>query len=126
MPGRGCDAGGRDRSPGGGNRSTGRSRPEDGARRGDATTPALADAYRRHAFEYLRRERPDDPVPVGDLAREVVARRAGKPRGAVSLDEQKRMYTALERTHLPELDDAGLVDLDPAEDTVAFAGERES
>lgn len=82
----------------------------------------LEDRYRRRTLRCLRRA--DGAVPVADLAREVVAGTAGKPPDAVTLDERKRMYTALDRTHLPALAAAGLVERRPG-DAVALADDSD-
>lgn len=77
----------------------------------------LADRYRRHTYRFLCEV--DAAVSVARLARQVVARTSEKPPDAVSLDEQKRMYTALDRTHLPALESVDLVERDHARDSVA-------
>lgn len=89
----------------------------DGPRRDRDPSEALADRYRRHTYRLLCEV--DSAVSVARLARQVVARTSEKPPDAVSLDEQKRMYTALDRTHLPALEAAELVERDHAGDTVA-------
>lgn len=83
--------------------------------------PVLVDLHRRQAVQYLRGV--DEPVPVPELARQVVARTGRKPPDTVSLDEQKRVYTALVRTHLPALEAAGIVECDAGRGTVALSGD---
>lgn len=123
------EAGGRERTDGTNRLVEGVGRTEVGRRAtgGVVERPSagiedpLSDRYRRSAVGYLRES--DGPVRVAELARHVVARTADKPPDVVSLDEQKRMYTALQRTHLPLLEGTGVVALDPATETVELADE---
>jgi hypothetical protein len=51
-------------------------------------------------------------VDLGVLARRVAAWENGEPESRVTSDERKRVYTALQQSHLPKLADAGLIEFD--------------
>lgn len=89
---------------------------------------ALAKERRRVVLDSLAEAEP--PVPVDDLARRVAARerrgdRAGEgepgpgpPEGAV-----RRAHVSLHHTHLPKLEEAGLLDYDPDDQVVREAAD---
>lgn len=67
----------------------------------------LSNERRRQAIKVL-----DDvggPITIGDLSELVAARENNIPVEQVGSEERKRAYVALYQSHLPDLEDAGLV-----------------
>lgn len=69
----------------------------------------LSSRRRRHALQALAAT---DEIDLGPLAEQVAAWENEKSVAAVTSDERKRVYTSLQQSHLPKLDDAGLVEFD--------------
>lgn len=69
----------------------------------------LSSRRRRHALQALSDA---DSVELGTLAERVAAWENEKPVAAVTSTERKRVYTSLQQSHLPKLEDAGLVTFD--------------
>jgi len=76
----------------------------------DELFDVLSNRRRRLAITLLRRE--DAPVELGRMADEIAARENDVPVEEVSAAQRKRVYTALQQTHLPRMDRAGLVAFD--------------
>lgn len=74
----------------------------------DLVFDVLKNRRRRYALHYLRRA--DGTVQLSELAEQVAAWENGITVDAISAAERKRVYTALYQSHLPKLDDAGIVD----------------
>jgi predicted transcriptional regulator len=70
----------------------------------------LSSSRRRHALHLLKSA--DEPVELGDIAEQVAAWEYDTDIAEVSYDERKRVYTALQQSHLPKMDDAGVVEFD--------------
>ena len=68
----------------------------------------LRNRRRRYAIHHLKHA--DDPVDVGDLATQIAAWENDVPTDAVTSKQRRRVYNALQQTHVPELDDTGLVE----------------
>ncbi|WP_435345669.1 DUF7344 domain-containing protein [Haloarchaeobius sp. HRN-SO-5] len=75
---------------------------------------ALSNRRRRETLRYLL-EQDDEATTKGEVARHIAARETGKDVDDVSSSERKRVYIALHQTHLPKLDDVGLVDYDSSQ-----------
>ncbi len=84
--------------------------------RGDAFH-LLRNERRRLLLRYLRDR--DPPVEVGEAATRIAAWEADDPLPAVPSDHRKRVYTALQQTHLPAMDELGVVEYDHDRGTVA-------
>ncbi|AUX08759.1 hypothetical protein AArcSl_1124 [Halalkaliarchaeum desulfuricum] len=71
----------------------------------------LANRRRRYALHALKRdaEGADGQVDLGTLAEQVAAWENEVDPGEVSYDERKRVYTALQQSHLPKMDEVGIV-----------------
>lgn len=69
----------------------------------------LSSRRRRHALQVLST---DESVELGPLAEQVAAWENEKPVAAVTSTERKRVYTSLQQSHLPKLENAGLVTFD--------------
>ncbi len=76
----------------------------------------LENERRRHTLQYLRRN--GGPVSLGDLATAVAAREYDTNPADVSGAQRKRVYTTLQQTHLPRMDDAGVVAYDSENNVV--------
>lgn len=59
-----------------------------------------------------------DETELGDLAARVAARENETDPADVTPAQRRRVYTALQQSHLPRMDDQGLVDYDPDEGVV--------
>jgi hypothetical protein len=70
----------------------------------------LRNERRRYLLHYLKTY--DAPVELGDLATRIAAWEHDEPVEAVTSDERKRVYTTLQQTHLPKLDEAQIVEYD--------------
>lgn len=67
----------------------------------------LSNHRRRYAIHYCKHE--ENPVTLSDLAEQVAAWEQEKDVPELTSAERKRVYTSLQQTHLPTLDDAGMV-----------------
>ena len=76
----------------------------------DELYTVLANRRRRHALHYLKQR--TDPVEIGELAERIAAWENDVAVKAVTGTERKRVYTALQQSHLPKMDDVGLVAFD--------------
>ncbi|WP_323674399.1 hypothetical protein [Halorubellus sp. PRR65] len=85
---------------------------DDGPTR-DELFHVLRNRRRRYAIHHLKRA--DEPVDVGDLATQVAAWENDVPVEAVTSKQRRRVYNALQQTHVPELDDTGLVETERRE-----------
>ncbi|EMA62235.1 hypothetical protein C470_06071 [Halorubrum distributum JCM 13561] len=77
----------------------------------------LANQRRRFAVHLLKRE-PDDAVEIGEMAEQIAAWENGIDTAEISSSERKRVYTALQQSHLPKMDDAGVVEFNKARGVV--------
>jgi hypothetical protein len=77
----------------------------------------LSSQRRRFALHACRTAR--TPVALSDLAQQVAAWEYGKDRDAVTAEERRRVYTSLQQTHLPALDEAGIVDVEDKQVSLA-------
>jgi DNA-binding transcriptional ArsR family regulator len=91
---------------------------------GDGTLPKdlvftmLSNQRRRHVIHYLKQR--GERVTIRELSRQVAAWENGVETDALDYKQRKRVYTSLHQTHLPKLDDAGIVDYDRDRGTVAL------
>lgn len=70
----------------------------------------LSNNRRRYAIHYCKRE--DGPVTLGDLAEHVAAWELDKEVEEITSAERKRVYTSLQQTHLPTLEQADVIEFD--------------
>ena len=75
----------------------------------DELFDVLANQRRRFAVHLLKREE-DDSIAIGDMAEQIAAWENGIDTKEITGNERKRVYTALQQSHLPKMDDAGVVD----------------
>ncbi|QIO22515.1 hypothetical protein [Haloarcula sp. JP-L23] len=70
----------------------------------------LQNERRRYVLQYLREN--GGPVTLGDLASHVASREYECESVDVSSAQRKRVYTTLQQTHLPRMDETGIVEYD--------------
>lgn len=73
----------------------------------------LRNERRQRVLRYVRRNGESCPIELSDLVEHVTAREAGISRAEISPAQRKRVYNALRQTHLPKLDEAGVIAFDP-------------
>jgi hypothetical protein len=70
----------------------------------------LSNRRRRYALYALKR---DGETTIGSLADRIAAWENGRAVEEVTATQRKRVYTALQQSHLPKLDRTGLAEFDP-------------
>lgn len=75
----------------------------------DDVFEVLSNTRRRHALRYLRRS--DGPVDLGRLAEEVAALELDKEVENLTRQERKRVYVALQQSHIPRMREMELVEM---------------
>ncbi|WP_424016083.1 DUF7344 domain-containing protein [Halorubrum xinjiangense] len=75
----------------------------------DELFDVLANQRRRFAVHLLKREE-RERIEIGDMAEQIAAWENGIDTAEITGNERKRVYTALQQSHLPKMDDAGVVD----------------
>jgi hypothetical protein len=73
----------------------------------DEAFHVLRNRRRRFALHTLKYR--DGPVELGEMAEQVAAWEYDVPREALTSQQRKRVYNSLQQTHVPELEDTGLV-----------------
>lgn len=86
----------------------------------DEVFSLLSVERRRRTLEYLRRT--NDGTTLSELAEEIAADENDVPVDLISSDQRKRVYIALYQSHLPKLDDAGVVEFEDDRGSVELAG----
>lgn len=79
----------------------------------------ILSSRRRRMVLYLLRQRGDE-VTVNELAEEIAALENDVPVEELTSQQQKRVYVSLYQTHLPKLDQTGIIDYDADEGTVTL------
>ena len=70
----------------------------------------LRNQRRRYVLHYLKGD--DGPVELGDLAQQVAAWEYETTTEEVTPAQRKRVYTTLQQTHLPKMDEVGILTFD--------------
>ena len=83
----------------------------DGSIRRERIFEILSNKRRRLVLRYLRQSS-DDDIEFRDLVDQVAAWENDTTLEQLESSERKCVYTALRQTHLPKLDEAGVVDFD--------------
>lgn len=76
----------------------------------DTLFDLLSNTRRRFVLHYLLGR--DEPVSIQELSRQTAAWELETPPEDLSSQEVKRVYVALYQTHVPKLEDAGVVEYD--------------
>ncbi|WP_049967465.1 MULTISPECIES: hypothetical protein [Haloferax] len=108
-------------SPSGAGGLLGRASPserDDGGEADDALTrdeifDLMSNHRRRYTLHYCKRA--DGAVELGDLAEQVAAWEQDKEISELTSAERKTVYTSLQQTHLPRLEQAGVLRYDRGE-----------
>ncbi|MDZ5812023.1 hypothetical protein U4E84_11790 [Halorubrum sp. AD140] len=74
----------------------------------DELFKVLANRRRRFAVHLLKREERDQ-IAIGEMAEQIAAWENGIDMAEITGNERKRVYTALQQSHLPKMDEAGVV-----------------
>lgn len=85
----------------------------------DLVFDILSSPRRRYVLYYLRQV--DEPIELTALAEQVAAWENQTDTESLSDQQRKRVYVSLYQTHVPKLDDAGVVRYDQDEGTVELA-----
>ncbi|GAB3036103.1 DUF7344 domain-containing protein [Natronobiforma cellulositropha] len=85
----------------------------------DVIFELLKNRRRREVLSYLLET--DDTVTLGELAEQIAAWENDTEINALSSDQRKRVYVALYQTHLPKMDDAGIIDYDQDRGLITLA-----
>ena len=83
---------------------------ENGRLTKDVIFELLKNRRRREVLSYLLEH--DETVTLGELAEQIAAWENDTTVNALSSDQRKRVYVALYQTHLPKMDDAGIIEYD--------------
>lgn len=75
----------------------------------DELFEVLSSRRRRYAIHYLLQSKQGGHAEIGDVAEHVAAWENQKSVRAITSNERKRAYTALQQTHFPKMDDLGVV-----------------
>lgn len=76
----------------------------------DVVFDLLSNRRRRFVLHYLLRE--DRPVSIQELSKQVAMWEFDAEAEELTDQEEKRIYVALYQTHIPKLEDAGVIDYD--------------
>ena len=76
----------------------------------DVIFELLKNRRRREVLTYLLEA--EGTVTLGELAEQIAAWENDTTVNALSSDQRKRVYVALYQTHLPKMDDAGIIEYD--------------
>jgi hypothetical protein len=77
---------------------------------------------RRQVLRYLL-ESPKETVKLYDLTRQIAAWENDEELESVTSDQRMRVYTALRQSHLPKMDDKGVLEFDADRGTVTLTDE---
>jgi len=75
----------------------------------DELFDVLSNQRRRFAVHLLKRET-DDSIAIGEMAEQIAAWENDIDMTEITGSERKRVYTALQQSHLPKMDEAGVVE----------------
>ena len=84
----------------------------------DVVFKTLSNQRRRYVLHYLKQRNTEQPVTVRTLSEQIAAWENRIDRTEVNPKQRKRIYTALHQTHLPKMDQLGIVNYDRNRGTV--------
>lgn len=84
----------------------------------------LSNDRRRHALHYLLSR--EDGTQIGELSRQIAAWENSESLDEVTADERRRVYVSLHQTHLPRMDEAGILHYENSRDTIELTERGES
>jgi DNA-binding transcriptional ArsR family regulator len=86
----------------------------------DTIFSMLSNQRRRHVLHYLKRN--EGPATIRDLAEQLAAWENGVAVQELTYKQRKRVYTSLHQTHLPKLDDCGVVEYNRDRGVITLTG----
>lgn len=86
----------------------------------DMAFTLLSNPRRRFVISYLSHH--GSPVGIHELAEQIAAWETGTPVEELTREDRKKAYISLYQTHIPKLEDAGIVTYDEDERLVALTG----
>ena len=89
----------------------------------DVIFELLKNRRRREVLTYMLES--DGTVTLGELAEQIAAWENDTDVNALNSDQRKRVYVALYQTHLPKMDDAGIIDYDQDRGLIALSDNAE-
>ena len=89
----------------------------------DVVFDLLSNPRRRFVLSYLRQE--GGPVDLVDLADEIAGWENETPVDELTSQQRKRVYVSIYQTHVPKLEDAGVVNYDRESGMVSLAERAE-
>jgi len=87
----------------------------------DVVFDILSSPRRRYVLYYLRKS--DEPVKLTDLAEQVAAWENETETDKITEQERKRVYVSLYQTHIPRLDEVGVVEYDKDSGEIELASD---
>lgn len=88
----------------------------------DRVFDILSSPRRRYVLFQLKQR--DDPIELTELAEELAAWENETTVAELSKQERKRVYVSLYQTHVPKLEEAGLVEYDSDAGLVSLSGDE--
>lgn len=85
---------------------------------------ALSNHRRRYVLHYLKQV-DDELVELSELSEHVAAWDNGIPVGETTSTQRKRAYVSLRQTHLPKMNELGIIDFDTIRGTTQLAARAE-
>lgn len=92
---------------------------EEGMHKDDFFT-VLSNNRRRTLFRYMNVNSDDAPFRIGEVSEVIAAQENDKQRRALTSEERKRVYVALYQSHLPDIDNKGLIDFNSDRGLIDF------
>lgn len=80
----------------------------------------LSNKRRRYVVHYLK-QRSDEMVDINDVTEQVAAWENNKPVEQLNAQERKRVHISLYQSHLPKLDEQGVIEYDEDADRVSVS-----
>lgn len=99
------------------------SQPDRDALSQDVVFDLLSSPRRRFVLYYLNQV--DHEVEIGELADEVAAWENNTDVDALTSQQRKRVYVSLYQTHVPKMEDAGIIEYDSDQGTVGLANQAD-
>ncbi|WP_079988831.1 DUF7344 domain-containing protein [Halosegnis longus] len=84
----------------------------------------LSNDRRRHALHYLLSR--ESGAEIGELSEQIAAWENDEAIEEVTADERRRVYVSLHQTHLPRMDEAGVLQYENSRDTIELTERGES
>lgn len=83
----------------------------------------LSNGRRRHTLHYLLSR--ESGTDIGELAEQIAAWENSEDLEQVTSEERRRVYVSLHQTHLPRMDNAGILEYENSRDTIKLTEKGE-